>query len=735
MAPEQADGHSRTVTLAADVYSLGAILYELLTGSPPFRGPTPMETILKVLHEEPPRPRSTQPGVPRDLETVCLKCLQKSPARRYPSALALAEDLERFLAGTPVQARPIGAIERFVRGCLRRPVVSGLSAALLLSIVVGFALVGWQWYRAEQHLIAASAQQLAAEEASRQAEANRREADENFWIAHRAVKDFCVRAQEEMSRSPGTQPFRRELLQSARQYYQDFIRRRGNDPTLREELADVHHHLAWITTETGSRAEALEVHRQALVLYEELAQAKQDVANLTRVASTLHNIGMLANDTGHSDEAVESYQRARAIYEHLVCFNPTDPNPRAFLSNTCNSLGIRHVEAGRTDEARDCYRVAIFLREQLLREHPKHPRAMGDLAMSLHNLGVLNERLGNHPERLRLYEQARDLYEQRAKSSPRNSAYQSDLAGEYYSLALVHRDLHHKAESLAAATKSRDIRERLAQENPTVTGYQAALASSHTTAGLAHADSGQRQEAIASFDRARVILEKLVKKDGSTLRYRRDLAQAWFNQGVEYANLGKRAEAVRAYEQGRNLLETLTKEEPERPEFHHDLGGVLNNLGVVQSQLGLLDEAIVTLQEGIKENRVAFTKAPQVTPYRGSLSICYAALTEVLRKAGRLAEAVETTQERQKLWPKNGAEQAKVACDLAQVAATVGKGAQDLTPEQRAEREHYCDLAVDAVRQALANGYRNVEQLRKHPDLAPLRGRPEFEKLLGGMGG
>jgi WD40 repeat protein/serine/threonine protein kinase/Flp pilus assembly protein TadD len=171
MAPEQIDSSMGAIGPATDIYGLGGILYEALTGHPPFQADSPLATVLRVRHDDPVPPRRLQPTVPPDLETICLKCLRKEPRRRYASAEALADDLDRFLAGKPIQARPLSPLGRAAKWARRRPMVAALWALVAVLAAGGFIGILTQWLRAESLL-------TAAQNASRDAQlAQAKEAD------------------------------------------------------------------------------------------------------------------------------------------------------------------------------------------------------------------------------------------------------------------------------------------------------------------------------------------------------------------------------------------------------------------------------------------------------------------------------------------------------------------------------------------------------------------------------
>ena len=178
MAPEQAKGEG-SVGIAADIYGLGATLYELITGRPPFRAATIAETQRQVIDNNPVPPRDLNPAIPRDLETICLKCLEKEPRNRYGSAEEVAEELARFRQRRPIRARPIGRVQRFWRWCRRNPLDAGLSVAVAVSLLVGVVVSGWFAFQSREN-------ELTAMEYANTASKNEQEATDKLWESYLA---------------------------------------------------------------------------------------------------------------------------------------------------------------------------------------------------------------------------------------------------------------------------------------------------------------------------------------------------------------------------------------------------------------------------------------------------------------------------------------------------------------------------------------------------------------------
>jgi hypothetical protein len=177
MPPEQAGGTRGEVGPAADVYALGATLYAMVTGRPPFQAATAMDTVLQVLSEEPVPPRRLNPAVDRDIETIVLKCLEKEPGKRYPSAVALGEDLRRYLNGEPILVRPVARFGRAIKWARRRPAIAALLGLVALVTALGLSGVLWQWRAAVRARNDAQARERDARTAQAEAVSARHDAE------------------------------------------------------------------------------------------------------------------------------------------------------------------------------------------------------------------------------------------------------------------------------------------------------------------------------------------------------------------------------------------------------------------------------------------------------------------------------------------------------------------------------------------------------------------------------
>jgi eukaryotic-like serine/threonine-protein kinase len=724
MAPEQAQGKHGAVTVAADVYGLGTILYDVLTGRPPFQGASPLDTIFQVIHQEPVPPRQLDRTINRDLETICLKCLHKEPERRYGSAREVADDLRRFLRGEPIQARAAGRVERLLHWARREPVVAGLSLALAASLIVGLVLVGWQWYRAETHLALAEKRLQLAEE-------RREKAEHSFGLAHEAVNEFCVNVNDELEAISGLQRMRKRLLASALNYYVEFLKERGRTPELLLEQAEAYVNVGNIHHAVGDLAESRKAFDFALDIFRELHE--RDPANLQvrrKLVGALNNQG---NNQIELESARACFREALDLANRFLEDNFNDPNLLSSRSIALSNLGNWSRSRGRVSDARDYYQQARMIQEKLIKDRPGVDFYKSALAGTLHNLGVLRgQETGGAPDALVFYQQVCDLREKLAKGQPRNFSRQADLASAYQALANTLQDCRRPTEAMETIHKSLEIRAALVKSNPGVNRFRSELASSYNVLGVLQSRAGDRDGALESHKKGRDLLATLTQVDPDP-GCRQQLAHAYFNIGANHGANNRRDEERDSFQKSRELLEQLIKEHPDKLDYRCDLGRTLSNLGFNLSVKGHKTEAILVLYEGVEHQRYAFDRAPEIYGYRHVLNALYGNLGEVERALNHPAESVAAILERQKLWPHSGAELFRCSCELQRTAAKMDRKGVELSEKERAEQKGYSELAMDSLRRAVQEGFKDAERLEKERDLEPLRGREDFQKLLAGL--
>jgi tetratricopeptide (TPR) repeat protein/predicted Ser/Thr protein kinase len=312
MAPEQAEGR-KDVGPAADVYAVGAILYECLTGRPPFRAATPLETIHQVLKDDPVPPSRFSPKLPRDVETVCLKCLSKDPRKRYPTAGAVADDLHRFLTGEPIVARPVSAAERGWRWVKRNPllavvVVGGPLLLVGTTLIVLIALLmtaaaNWQLASAR----------LNAEARLVEARQEREKAHARLEKAVEAVDKMMTRVNSERwATNPALQDERRQVLEDAVAFFAGFTGEDSNDPRVRAETAKAHTRVGGAYLMLSELDKSAAAFREAILRYDGLMAEFPDHPEYQAAASEVHAL------LGNTHALSARYDDARVAYWRAV---------------------------------------------------------------------------------------------------------------------------------------------------------------------------------------------------------------------------------------------------------------------------------------------------------------------------------------------------------------------------------------------------------------------------------
>jgi serine/threonine-protein kinase len=591
MSPEQARGAIDQLGPSTDVYSLGATLYELLTGKVAYPGEKVKEVLEKVIQGDFPAPRTVERSIPAALEAVCLKAMAHEPEQRFPSVRALAQDLEHWMADEPVTAYPERRLERLGRWLRQHRTWAAAAVAGL----VGVSLV-------------ATVAAMVIEGARRREALVRKEAEDNFMMAQSAVEKYLTNVSEntllKIQDSVDFRSLRQELLDTALTYYKTFVSARSNDPNLRRQLANAYFRVGEVTKDIGSRPEAIEAFRSAQAIWESLAAANpQDDELQGHLADCHRAIGEQQRELGDLQGAMTALGRSRATLERLAPSHTDVARYQSGLAECYLEIAVIEGQLQAGDHGLDILEKARAIQEKLIARNPADIKYRTKLAEMTNVLGFVHFKRLEFPAALRSFEEVQESCNSllaQMTAGPKPVGLLDLLAVSYYNVAMIHVANRDYEKALASLEKSLENRAALTAANPSVMQFWEKLGRAYSEVADVQHKARQDDKAFASIEKSIEILAKLVDAHPGKASHHGALGRSLNVLGYLHDERRDNAKAIPELKKAVDQQQRAIDLSPDTNDYKSDLCNHLDNLGEQYVDLGQAELAAPYYSREIK---------------------------------------------------------------------------------------------------------------------------------------
>ena len=671
MSPEQAAGEHALVDMRTDIYGLGATLYELLTLRPAFPGDDRHQVLRAIAEREPAAPRSLNADIPVDLETIVLQAMAKSRDSRYGTALAFAEDLERFLEGKPTLARRPTLADRTAKW-FRRHRLATAAGALVLVLLTTVSTVG---------AILLAREKAEKEAALVQSQQHLDQSQQHFEQARQVVDRFGIQLADQLQDTPGTERLRQQLLMETLNYYHGFLDEIGADAVFQDQLAMTHLKAGVVTAKLGANKKAIDEYRTAQqILEQSIVDDPEDPVLQSHLALSRNNLALLLAAQGHTQDALEEYEQAIAAQQRLVATHPDEETYAGHLAESHVNRGTLLGQLGQTEGAIQSLTHAVTILHETSSAAPDDPQQARNLAIAYNNLSFIQRQLDADLAE-KSARRAVEILSQFAESPDASDACRADLALCYSNLAAI---------------QSKEAR---------------------------------TDEAIESYQKAVSLRESLLRKSPSIVRHRSELAASLNNLALLEIGQGDVSAAAEAFRYANRLFAALLADYPDQVAYASGWAALLNNQALALAKIQRYDDAIEVYSQAVAVQQRVVEQLGDSPTVRLALSRMVYNYSQALQAVGRFDEAVELALSRRQLWQGNGERLFGVAVELAQILHR--KERQDELMD-KSSAELLRSAGVATLQESLEAGHRPQIDLEVDPRFEALRDDPRFGDAVHG---